>query len=276
MYEVDLLTGAREEGHDKTMAVAFVRHALELGDLTVKTFLDRYGGELTRAISSIRGMTANEVAHATLDLHHRHASAVRSVLEEGYRRHANELASRNLPSTCILRMVAGPEGVVAPTVQPLDQSEPHPLDARDFTRTSRIRIALDLQKKRVLVDGLPPVEGATSFAVLEALIATSEDDRGERRAPENFTYIDTRKLASVAGLDEASLRRCIYRIRRRQASACEASAGMPLSAGALIENHPWKGYRLNPAVLILALDEIAHTTEGTTRNVRGHNSTHRH
>jgi 7-cyano-7-deazaguanine synthase in queuosine biosynthesis len=257
MYEVDLLTGARDEGPDKTMAVAFVRHALELGDLTVKTFLDRFGGELARAMSAIPGMTANEIARATLELHHRQASAVRSVLEEGYRLHAQELASRSLPSTCILRMVAGPEGVVAPSVQASEQREPYPPDSRDFARTSRVRIALDPQSKRVLVEGLPPLEGVTSYAVLEILVATAERDRNERRAPENFTYVEARNIASVAGLSEASLRRCIYRIRRRLAAASESSAGLPLSAEALIENHPWQGYRLNPAVLILSPKEIA-------------------
>jgi 7-cyano-7-deazaguanine synthase in queuosine biosynthesis len=273
MYETDLLTGAREVDLDRTMAEAFVRHALELDDMTERTFFARFGGELARTMSCIPRMTADAVALATLDLHHRHAVAVRSVLEDGYRRHARELAGQSLPPSCILRLVAGPEGVVAPPVQPFGHAEPHSADARDFRRTSEIRIALDPLAKQVLVDGFPPLEGAASFAVLEALVAAAENDRGERRAPENFTYVGARKVASVAGLGEASLRSCIYRIRKRLASAFEASAGIPLSADALIQNHRWQGYRLNPAVLILAPEEIAQRTDVTTSKVRGHSST---
>jgi 7-cyano-7-deazaguanine synthase in queuosine biosynthesis len=257
MYETDLLTGAREAALDKTMAEAFVRHALELGNMTERTFLARFGGELARVVSSVPGMRANEVARAMLDLHQRHAASVRSVLAEGYRRHAPELADQSLPSSCMLRLVAGPEGVVAPYVERFDQTEVPPEDTRDFKRTSEIRVALDPLPKRVLVDGLPPLEGAASYAVLEILVATAEKDRSERRAPKNFTYIDSRKLASDIGVAEASLRRRIYRIRQQLASACEANAGIPLSAGALIENHRWQGYRLNPAVLILTPDEIS-------------------
>ena len=102
MYEVDLLTGAREEDLDQTMAESFVRHALELKDMTERTFMSRFGGEVARVISCIRGMSSSEVARAMLDLHHRHAVAVRAVLEDGYRKHAHALARRCLrAASCV-------------------------------------------------------------------------------------------------------------------------------------------------------------------------------
>ncbi len=93
--------------------------------------------------------------------------------------------------------------------------------------------------------------------MLAALVSAAEEDRRERRAPENHAYTEARKLAEAASLAEASPRRCIYRIRKRLAAEFEANAGISLSAHALIENHPWKGYRLSPTVLILASDEVA-------------------
>jgi hypothetical protein len=55
------------------------------------------------------------------------------------------------------------------------------------------------------------------------------------------------------------------------AEAFEANAGLPLPANALIENAHWKGYRINPAVLILAAEAIAPTGEGhDSKHARSH------
>jgi hypothetical protein len=56
------------------------------------------------------------------------------------------------------------------------------------------------------------------------------------------------------------------------ASKVDANAGIPLSKDALIENHPWEGYRLNPRVLILATNELAKAAVVTIRKEHGHNS----
>ena len=71
MYETDLLTGARDDDLNKTMAESFVRHALELGDMTERSFASRFGGELGRTVSCVPGMSADDAARAFLDLHHR-------------------------------------------------------------------------------------------------------------------------------------------------------------------------------------------------------------
>jgi DNA-binding winged helix-turn-helix (wHTH) protein len=75
-------------------------------------------------------------------------------------------------------------------------------------------------------------------------------------APEHYRFIKAVKLAAALDLSEPSLRRCIRRVRKRLAESFEREAGLSISANALIENIPWKGYRLNPAVLILATEEI--------------------
>jgi hypothetical protein len=207
-------------------------------------------------------MIPGEVAKAMLDLHRRHGAAVRSVLEEGYRGHASELAGRTLPESCILRLVAGPEGVVRPVEGPIEPPPDSPTDRRDFKRTSAIRLAIDDERQRVIVEGMPPLRGDSTFRVLKVLAAAAKRDRDAGLAPEHHTYLLARKLASETGLAEPSLRHSIYRIRRQLALEIEARAGIPLSEGALIENVRWRGYRLNPAVLILAAEEIAPTAIG--------------
>src|SRR5439155_19877707 len=57
MYEVDLLTGSRERIMDRTMADSFVRHALEHRDIAVRAFMERFAGELARALSCVPGIS---------------------------------------------------------------------------------------------------------------------------------------------------------------------------------------------------------------------------
>lgn len=258
MYEVDLLTGAREDGLDRVMAESFVRHALELHDMSHRSFMTRFAGELARAVTCCPGLSGTKAAEAALQLHHRHAAAVHSVLEEGYRRHASELASQTLPATCILRLVAGPIGVVAAGArEPQELPAEAEIDARDYRRSSQLRLALDRRGKRVLIEGVLPLEGASTFAVIQELVETARKDQSEGLAPESHTFVAARRLCQATTISEASLRRCIYRIRSRLDTSFTANAGLPLSADALIENARWKGYRLNPAVLILVPEEIA-------------------
>lgn len=227
MYEVDLLTGAREDGPDRTMAESFVRHALELRDISQRAFMIRFAGELARTVTCLPGMSAGKAADAILNLHGRHAAAVQSVLKEGYRRYARDLAAQTLPSTCILRLVAGREGMIAPSLpQPTSPSATPDIDARDYGRSSQLRLALDHQGQRVLIEGIPPLEGKSTFAVIHSLAEVAWKDRNEGRAPESHSFIPTRTLCQAAKMGEESLRRCIYRVRARVAEAFEANAGL--------------------------------------------------
>ena len=269
MYETDLLTGPRDDSLDRTMAESFVRHALELRNVTERGFVSRFAGELAQTMSFVPGMSANEVTRSIFDLHHRHAVAVETVLKRGYRRYAGELAARTLPGSCILRLVAGPDGVVVPAPV-ADAAQPAAADHRDFARTSQIRLALDLEKERILIEGMPPIEGSASFRLLQILIAQSDSDRGRRLAPENHTFTSGHSLAGALSVSEASVRRCIHRLRRRVADAFLEHAALPLSANALIENRSWKGYRLNPKALILSLEELGRVQGHKPRQVTSH------
>ncbi len=263
MYEVDLLTGARADGADRTMAESFVRHALELHRMTEREFMGRFAGELARAVTCFPGIPTSKAAGTILDLHHRHAAAVQSVLEEGYRRHAGDLAAQTLPSTCILRLVAGADGIVARLrAEGLPPPQASEMDARDYQRTSELRLALDHHRQKVLIDGIPPLEGPGMFAILNELVAAAQKDRHAGRAPEGHSFLAAGTLAERVKVSEESLRRCIHRIRRRLAEEFETNAGLPLGANALIENVRWKGYRLNPAVLILAPDQLSPKVKG--------------
>jgi hypothetical protein len=259
MYEVDLLTGARERETDPAMAESFVRHALELYDLTERTFMGRFAGEVARASASVSSLRPDQVAEAMLDLHHRHAVAVKKVLADGFRTYADDLAQQSLPNSCILRLVAGKEGLAMPLLSDQPSGLVAEFDTRDFHRTHQLRIAVDHQRKRLLVAGIPPVEGRGILRLAETLIQQAQRDRGEGRAPESFTFLKSRTLSMTLGKNEATLRRTVHRVRSRLRAAFETNAGLPLSMYALVETDQWHGYRLNPSVLVLAASEIEPT-----------------
>jgi 7-cyano-7-deazaguanine synthase in queuosine biosynthesis len=258
MYETDLLTGPRD-GDDRTMAEAYVRHGLELQTLTDRGFMSRFGVEVARVVASAPNMSADAAARAMIDLHRRQSIALVSVLEGGYRQHAPQLAKQLLPQSCILRLVAGSQGLSMPSTV-ASGLEHRPTDSRDFTRTSQIRLALDVPKKRILIEALPPIEGEVTFEFVRKLVSIYDTDSAARLAPENHTFLDAGSLCGELGMADATLRRCVYRLRRRVADAFQSIAGLAVSADALIESAKWRGYRLNPAVLLVAANQIKVTT----------------
>jgi 7-cyano-7-deazaguanine synthase in queuosine biosynthesis len=255
MYAFDLLVEVPENPLDLTMAEAFVRHALELDGLSEFGFISKFGGEVARVASCVSHMSADQVAQAMLELHHRHAKTVRAVLEAGYRQHAAALAARTLPPRCLLRLVAGPGGVAPAVAVAVLKETPQP-DDRDFQRSSQIRIALDAKTKRVLLGHGRAIEGSAAYQLLSKLVEIALEDRAKQRAPERHRFTKAGSLSSAFGVGEASLRRTVLRARRRVAEVFEADAGIAMNGGELIENVPWRGYRLNPAVLVVSADEI--------------------
>jgi 7-cyano-7-deazaguanine synthase in queuosine biosynthesis len=276
MYEVELLTGARKDGEDRTMAESFVRHALELHQLSGKGFVGRFMGQVSRAFSCIGGMSADDITKATFSLHQRHAKAVINVLESGFKTQGARLADQTLPQSCLLRIVAGTglKCLDAPIRDPtVGYGEGTP-DSRDFGTTSEIQLAVNPAMKEIVIRGIPPVTGHRAFRLLQQLVEGYESDRARGQAPENYGFIPAKTLRSRLSVEDDSLRRCVLRFRRRVATLFERHCGLPLASDAVIQSKAWRGYRINPAVRVLAYDQIARagrheTSVGTSRVTKG-------
>ena len=259
MYAVDLFSGARDAGHDRTMAEAFVRHAREMHQLDDIAFVGRFGGHLARAANAVHGMTADQVVRSAIDLHRRHGAAVVGVLEHAIQAAALELAEGTLPDSCLLRMAAG--GVDS-SRRPLvrDRTEVAPTDPRfgiaEPPVTAEICLAVDQERKQVLVRGIPALKGPAAFALLGHLARQYEQDRNQGRAPENHAFIESGDLCGRLNTDDDALRSRVLRVRRKIAQAFDSHAGLPLRNNAVIESRSWKGYRLNPSVRVVAPSEI--------------------
>lgn len=255
IYETELFTGARDREFDRMTAESFVRHALELTQMNERNFVSRFAGELTRAANCVRGMSADAVVQAAFQMHQRHGRSVISILKAGYGFYGLHLATEALPSNSILRLVASSGGVVLP---PHRQDRPKSDDdaTTNFQLSSRVRLAIDVRNRTLLVDGLPPLSGAATFDLVHALVSRRNDEIDRRRAPENYEYLRAKMLAADLGIMEETLRRRVLRARKVLAREFEKCAGLTLPGDAVIESVAWKGYRLNPSVVILASDEI--------------------
>lgn len=201
MYEVDLLTGSRESELDRTMAEAFVGHALELGDLNERSLMSRFGAEVATAASCIAEMPRKNAVQSLLDLHRRHGAAVRGVLADGFRQYAHELASQVLPPSCILRMVAAPNASTAQAVFPSESASANSPGNLDDLPSSKIRVALDAKGKRLLIgNSASAIAGKARFALLHELVRTASEDRQVGRAPERHRFIKATHLAKSLGI----------------------------------------------------------------------------
>jgi hypothetical protein len=89
-----------------------------------------------------------------------------------------------------------------------------------------------------------------------ALVDVHEKDRSDGLAPENYRYMHSSHLTKVLGITGLGLRRRVMRFRRGVADSFEKCLGLPLPDDAVIQNRRWQGYRLNPAIRVVARDQI--------------------
>lgn len=100
MYKVDLLTGERTIGENRTMAESFLRRASKLRSMHELDFFAEYP-EATRSIRHV-GLDSEEAARRIVDLHRRHGEDVFAALAEGHKRHARTFQDAKLPDSCLL------------------------------------------------------------------------------------------------------------------------------------------------------------------------------
>jgi hypothetical protein len=254
-YRIDLLTGARERAHDRTMAESYVHHALELNSMAPRGFLTRFANELSRWSRCFPGMTADEVARLSYDLHRRHAAHVIDALASGIKAHAQALAEQRLPDSCLLRLLAG-TSIIGLQVSRAVETTAHQADAgsdhRKLDQTLDIEMVLVAVDNHVLFPGVGQIRGGTTFRILDQLIVPYLDDRASQRPINQCRFIQARTIAKAVGITEESLRRRISTFRRNVAALFQEQCGLPLAADSVIENRNWKGYRINPRIRLVS------------------------
>jgi hypothetical protein len=105
----------------------------------------------------------------------------------------------------------------------------------------------------VLVRGGLELKGA-DYLLLRRLLDTFEEDQRNRKAPENYRYTSTKTLATKLKVRQPTVHQRVLRIRKRLFEWF--TEDYPLPEDALVENAPWEGYRINPAVRLLDISEM--------------------
>jgi hypothetical protein len=125
------------------------------------------------------------------------------------------------------------------------------------TTGNQILLAVDEQQKCILVYGLAPLRSLTHYRIICVLVEMFSQDTAEHLAPKNFRTVKAAELADrTSSPNEEATRKAIWRIREKLSKENQELYGSSLSQDAVIESVQGKGYRLNPALRIVAPDQI--------------------
>jgi hypothetical protein len=102
-YKVDLLTGPREDGNPRTMLAAYLESASRIADMSAVEFFGRYG-EASRVFRHVEG-DAEAAAVKIFNLYRQHAREVNKVVEQTLGQYATQIRRRELPPSCLIRLV---------------------------------------------------------------------------------------------------------------------------------------------------------------------------
>ena len=262
-YAIEMLLGQRQDGEDRMMAVDTVRSALEFCRLSDADFAIEYAGEFAWLTTGFPGTAPADVARAFVEMFRRHGEAVRAIFVRAAEDQAGALIDHSLPDSCLLQLmvnIPGMEAENAPIVATRTPDVPEeslPVDG-EYLETPEFVLAVDQGIKWILIDGIAPITGSTSFLIMSRLVERYREDQASGRLPINYRAYPVEELVDLSGLtDAAALRQAITRIRMDLREGFVLLYGTEPDKNAVIENVRGKGYRINPKVRVVAPDEIA-------------------
>ncbi len=178
-YRIDLLTGPRPEGEPRTMLAAYLETANEITGMTPLQFFCRFG-EVSRVLRHLGG-DPERAALEVFRLYQDHAREVTDVLDRAFGDFARSFRRRELPASCLLRLVYDQDVEGAPTAEQAAPEEPPTLGVNVFRRRGR---AWDVRFRNGRPFILLPSRGA---AYLHLLLS---------RPGRPFTALELRSLAT--------------------------------------------------------------------------------
>jgi hypothetical protein len=128
---------------------------------------------------------------------------------------------------------------------------------------AEVLIAFNPAKEAVLLGSGQPLKGA-HYSLLEAMRPNYEAARDAGLLPQDYPSIPAPTLADALGVSEEAVRKRVVKVRR-------AIAARGLDPDAVIENLPWRGYRLSPYVRLISPSSF-HQLSGHNFAAEGHNS----
>lgn len=102
-YNVPVLTGARNDAADRTMAINYVRHAFELANSSAEQIAARFNTEFSRAARAFQNPTS--ASRTLIDTHLRHGATVRKVIGGSISEHSMDMLDGEIENTSLLGLV---------------------------------------------------------------------------------------------------------------------------------------------------------------------------
>jgi hypothetical protein len=155
-------------------------------------------------------------------------------------------------------MINSPIGTEQPYEDPTEQEPPATVEAasdrRDYSAL-RLALAFDDEKRRVIFEGGPTLTGKP-YQVLARLAKQFRADLDAGRSKEAYGFVPTARLIADFETDDVILRRWVNRTRRSLEQQFLKRLDYPLDESDVIESGSWKGYRLNPYLILTDVGQI--------------------
>jgi len=152
-----------------------------------------------------------------------------------------------------------PEMIVSPVakqpdyVDPIEAEQPASAQAAADTQTivsQPVVFAIDNGTRKVIFRGGQELKGA-GYGLVCALAKEFEEDIESGISKDAFRYVKANELAKRLRVDEQSLRQRVSRTRKTLEKQFLDSRDIQLDLEDVIQNEEWKGYRLNPYLLLV-------------------------
>jgi hypothetical protein len=250
-YAVDLFTGAHDPGAALTMIESYVVRAQKLATMSEQAFVASYG-QIFRAVPYLPG-SADQNVRQIWDLHHRHGQEVISVVDGALKSNASVTQALELPTSSLLAMIVSPIAKQPDYVDPVE-TEPTAAaqaaaDPRDYTE-GQIAFAIDPSTRKVLFKSGIELGGSV-YGLIAALALEFEADLDSGTFKDQHRFVKASALAKRLQIEEQSLRQRVSRARKKIEQSFLRNCDQQLDADDVIENEGWKGYRLNPYLLLV-------------------------
>lgn len=255
-YAVDLFTGVHDPGPALTMMESYVLRAQKLATMSQQTFAATYG-QIFRVVPHLPGSPDANV-RKIWELHRRHGREVISVIDDELKAHASLTAMSALPPSSLLSMVVSPVAKQPAYVDPVEY-EPTAgaqaaMDTHDYT-PKRILFAVDIKNCKVIFEkGLE--FGGMIYGLIAGLVEDFEADLDAGTFQDQHRFVKAKTLAKRLTIDEQSLRQRVSRSRKKIEKSFLQVLGRQLDTADIIENQEWRGYRLNPYLLLVKAAQL--------------------
>jgi hypothetical protein len=183
-YASDVFVGARPKELDRSVAIDYTRHGIELERWSEVEIAGNFNPEICRAVRYER--KGREAAEALIAMYKRHGTVVRRVLEDQLRTNAPKLIDRTLEESSLLALAIGQNYL--PGQEPMAGSFPHqgsvpngePKSANSLILTKLDEIlqgfdrGVDLRTQRRKITGKPSPPTKRDTILFAALVSDLE------------------------------------------------------------------------------------------------------